>query len=262
MTFYPIFARFNLAIWCIFKLLHAPNVLKLAYTYPHMNREPIKKGGYCHVYNRGVDKRSVFSEPADYKRFLAYLYLLNTEEDLRANDIIKARTFERILTLPRQKPLVAIGAYCLLPTHFRGYATPLVRNGVSRFMQRVQTAYTMYFNRKYKRIGALFQSTFKSRHIKDELDARFLLAFMHLLPISLVDPEWKDLDRGELIRFEKDIAGYPYSSIGEYLSGTFSIVNPSGFPALLSPKHRVDDHVTMWLRARNEYRSLQRPTHM
>lgn len=223
-----------------------------------MKREPVKKGTYYHVYNRGVDKRSIFSEPEDYQRFLAYLYLLNTEEELRANDIINARGLDKIRTLPRQRPLVAIGAYCLMPTHFRAYVAPLVRNGLSRFMQRVQTAYTMYYNRKYKRAGTLFQGTFKSRCIKDELDAHFLLAFTHLLPISLVDPDWKDLDRGELLRFERDVADYPYSSIGEYLTGTFSILDEARLPILLASTHRIDDHVTMWLTARNKFRAQQR----
>lgn len=223
-----------------------------------MKREPMKKGTFYHVYNRGVDKRAIFSKSEDYQRFLAYLYLLNTEDELRANDIINARTLEKIRTLPRQKPLVAIGAYCLMPTHFRVYAAPLVKDGLSRFMQRVQTAYTMHFNRKYKRSGALLQGTFKSKRIADDIEARFLFSFMHLLPISLVDPEWKELDRGELIRFERDIAGYPYSSISEYLIGPFSIIDSAHLPTLRAPSRRIEDHITMWLTARNQFHSQNR----
>jgi putative transposase len=39
----------------------------------------------------------------------------------------------------RESPLVAIAAYCLMPNHFHILLTPLVENGISKFMQKLST---------------------------------------------------------------------------------------------------------------------------
>ena len=221
-----------------------------------MKRIPLQQDQFYHFYNRGVDKRIVFSDPTDYKRFQAYLYLLNTQEKIRPSDIISAHDDENIFSLQRGKPLVAIGAYCLMPNHFHGYATPLVENGLSKFMQRVQTAYTMYFNQKRKRSGALFQGVFKTQMMEDEADARQLVAFIHLSPIALVDPEWAELNGTELARFKKEIGGYQYSSIGEYLNSKHIITDLTKFPKYFSSRRHVDDHLSMWLRAKEANKAI------
>lgn len=219
-----------------------------------MKRQQIRQGSFYHFYNRGVDKRIVFSEPSDYKRFQAYLYLLNTQEKIRPSDILSAHGDEKIFSLARGNPLVAIGAYCLMPNHFHGYATPLVENGLSKFMQRVQTAYTMYFNQKRKRSGALFQGVFRTQPMDDEADARQLVAFIHLSPIALVDPAWAELNAAELARFKKEIREYPYSSIGEYIAGEPVITDISKFPKYFQSRRHVDDHLSMWLRAKEAHK--------
>ena len=56
-------------------------------------------------------------------------------------------------------------AYCLNPNHYHFILTPLVEKGIEKFMQRIGTGYTMYFNEKNKRSGSLFQGKFKSKHI-------------------------------------------------------------------------------------------------
>ena len=130
------------------------------------------EGEYYHLYNRGVDKRVVFSRTPDYKRFLAYLYILNSTESVRPTDILEKNNFDRAMTQRRGEQLVSIGAYCLMPNHFHLYVTPRIDDGISRFMQKVSTAYTMYFNKKYERSGALFQGTFKAQHVHRDVHAR------------------------------------------------------------------------------------------
>ena len=132
--------------------------------------------GYYHIYNRGVDKREVFSGSADYKRFLLSLFLMNDEVDglmIRWRNFFAShpnsspQEFLR-LNLSERKELVNVIAYCCNPNHYHFVLRQLRERGIERFMQRVATGYTMYYNEKYHRTGALFQGRFKSSPIKSE----------------------------------------------------------------------------------------------
>jgi len=217
-----------------------------------MGRIKAVKGEFYHVYNRGVDKKIIFSEQSDYERFVAYLHLLNTKDNLRPADIFDHYTTEEVLTSTHERPLVALGAYCLMPNHFHLYATPLVENGLSKYMQRIQTAYTMYFNQKNGRGGVLFQGAYKTRHVDRDPYAKFLFSYIHLNPASLIDPDWKSADTGEFLRFRNHIRTYPYSSIKEYLSGKHTVTDPEKFPKYFGSKKDIDSHIDMWLRFRTE----------
>jgi REP element-mobilizing transposase RayT len=62
-------------------------------------------------------------------------------------------------------PLVQFVAFCLNPNHFHFILTQLEDHGIEKFMHRLGTGYTKYFNGKYLRSGALFQGRFKANHI-------------------------------------------------------------------------------------------------
>lgn len=211
-----------------------------------MRKTIFAEGEYYHLYNRGVDKRVVFTDKQEYERFLAYLYYMNDAERTRLTDDLR-------LTLeakPREKgwkPLVAIGAYCLMPNHFHLYATPCVEGGISKFMQRVQTAYTMYFNERHARSGALFQGTFKSQHVERENYAKYLFSYIHLNPAKLKDVKWKERKARDMKRLENFVAEYPYSSMGEYLRRDFKITNPEAFPEYFRTRSDFSAHITDWL---------------
>ena len=61
--------------------------------------------------------------------------------------------------------LVEIVAYCLNPNHYHLIVKQISEKGIERFMQKIGTGYTNYFNKRYERSGALFQGKFKSIHI-------------------------------------------------------------------------------------------------
>jgi len=66
------------------------------------------------------------------------------------------------------EPLVSIVVYCLNPNHFHFILKQNIDGGIAKFMQKLQGAYTYYFNVKNKRSGALLQGTFKSQLISNE----------------------------------------------------------------------------------------------
>ncbi len=141
-----------------------------------MRKAQLVNHEYYHIYNRGVDKREIFSDDRDYKRFLLSMLLMNDEKDglmirwrnfLASRPNSSANEFLR-LNLSKRKELVEIIAYCCNPNHYHFILRQLRDRGIERFMQKIATGYTMYFNEKYHRTGALFQGRFKSSHIKSE----------------------------------------------------------------------------------------------
>ena len=203
---------------------------------------------FYHLYNRGVDRRVIFENAQDYKRFLVYLRLLNDEGSVRVNNIFTSdKSVAEIYNIEQKSPLVAIGAYCLMPNHFHLLVTPLVEGGLSRFMQRLQTAHTMYFNQKYERTGSLFQGTFKAEHVDDDVYMRYLYAYIHLNPAKLKDPLWKERKSRDFQKMEDFILTYPYSSVGEYVNRKHTITNPKLFPEYFSSEFDFSQELIFWL---------------
>lgn len=188
------------------------------------------EGEFYHVYNRGVEKRVIFKNASDYKRFLALLYLVNSDKAVEFRNNFSNMTLEEIFNQKRGEPLVAIGAYCLMPNHFHLLLTPLMGGGISKFMLKLQTGYSMYFNKKNERVGSLLQGTFKSQHVDNDIFLRYLFAYIHLNPAKLNNSQWKTLPKNLFHQIKKFIFDYTYSSLQEFISGEFRIVNPKLFP--------------------------------
>jgi REP element-mobilizing transposase RayT len=119
------------------------------------------EGEYYHIYNRGVDKRNIFLNELDLKRFLQSMEEFNTKNPIGS---LYENSFVKQLG-GRTSKLVNFVAFCLNPNHYHFIITPLTEKGIEKFMQRLGTGYTMYFNEKQKRTGSLFQGKFKSKHI-------------------------------------------------------------------------------------------------
>lgn len=137
--------------------------------------------GYYHIYNRGVDKRKIFLDSQDLYYFLDNLIIFNIKErtSISTSDSNLRKLAKQIAK--QSKPLVKIVAYALLPNHFHLILKEIGEGGISKFMQKISTSYTMYFNEKYDRSGALFQGTFKAKPINDliVLSSYVNLNFIH-----------------------------------------------------------------------------------
>src|SRR3989344_7211266 len=125
---------------------------------------------FYHVYNRGNNKRVIFNKPFDLDRFLTSIEYFNNvesigsiyEESLFRDKKLGGSTSK--LGLGSEK-LVDIVAYCLNPNHFHFILKQLSVDGIQKFMHRLGTGYTMYFNEKYKNSGSLFQGRYQAIHV-------------------------------------------------------------------------------------------------
>lgn len=150
-----------------------------------MRKTEFANGEYYHIYNRGVDKRQVFMDDYDYKRFLISIILSNDIQDglidrwrnLKRSD--PEASFQNFRRLSLRKPLIDIVAYCFNPNHYHIILGQLVERGIEIFMHRLGTAYTMYFNKRHKRSGSLFQGSFKAIHIDSNEYLLYLSAYVN-----------------------------------------------------------------------------------
>ncbi|HEY9583995.1 MAG TPA: transposase [Candidatus Paceibacterota bacterium] len=138
-----------------------------------MRAAPFVEDQYYHIFNRGVDKRNIFSDTEDLVRFFQSMELFNSAEpigsifEVQKSGQLGAKHPTDKKAVP-VKRLVEFVAYCLNPNHFHFILRQLAEGGISEFMKRLGGGYTNYFNERYKRAGALFQGTFKSKLIDSD----------------------------------------------------------------------------------------------
>lgn len=198
---------------------------------------PFSVGEWYHCYNRSIEKRIAFADTRDYHRFLELLYLANDVSPLR-HDTIGNRKFEEVLDIPRGKKLVAIGAFCLMPHHFHLVLSEASEGGITTFMRKVGTAYTLYFNARHGREGNLFLKPFRSRHVSTDDHLQHLISYVHCNPVSLYEPEWRSTHVVDPRFLGERIAAYPHSSFGAH-TGARTLTNAILDTNIFSVTHTV-----------------------
>lgn len=176
-----------------------------------------------HVYNRGVEKRKIFQNNSDKFRFIHDLFEFN-DKKAALNTLYRFNKHKQYIEVkPRyiekkpRKLIVKILAFCLMPNHFHLLLQPIVENGMSRFMQKLSTGYTMYFNKKYERIGSLFQGTYKSVRIANDAHLIHIPYYIHLNPLDLKYPEWRDKKVKNYMAAMQFLENYRWSSFPDYI---------------------------------------------
>lgn len=180
-----------------------------------MRKIAISVGEFYHLYNRGTEKRTIFLGPSDYSRFMNLLYLCNSEMNIVFRDIPIGRAYE----YDRGEPLVEIISHCLMPNHFHLLVREKTEGGTAKFMLKLLTAYSMYFNKKNRRTGALFEGRFKAKHADTDEYLKYLMAYIHLNPVKLIDSTWKDDGIKDHAAAENFLATYEYSSYTDWKDG-------------------------------------------
>lgn len=160
-----------------------------------------------HIYNRGSEKRIIFHDKRNYKRFITTLkYYQLSGPKPKLSHFFKYQRFK-----PNQaQKLVEVLAYCLMPNHFHLLIKQLKEGGITEMLSKLSLSYTKYFNTKYDRVGPLFQGEFKAVYIENDEQLVHVSRYIHLNPITSL-----------LI---KDLSKFEFSSYLEYLE-----TNPDGF---------------------------------
>ncbi len=124
-----------------------------------MARKPrIEKVGFYHVVNRGVARGRVYRQERDYERFLEIVQGASEEYDF------------------------TVHSYCLMDDSYH-LLLQTTRENLSRLMQKINAKYSIYFNKKYDRIGPLWQGRFASWYVYDETYLHTLIRYIESTPI-------------------------------------------------------------------------------
>lgn len=157
---------------------------------PH-RRIPFITNYHYHLFNRGVAKQKIFFDREDYEHFLNYMDLYSK---IRANR--------------KEAVVITIECYCLMPNHFHLLVKQHVEKGIEKYLRRFLTAYSMYFNHKYQRVGPLYQGRTQGKIVDNIPSIKRVSRYIHRNPQKLFVKEG-------INSFLK----YEFSSLPSYLSG-------------------------------------------
>ena len=122
-------------------------------------RERITEAGIYHIINRGVERRNIFLDDFDYDFFSGLLLKLTKDYD------------------------VIVHTYCLMTNHYH-ILLETHQNNLSKVIQFLNDKYAKYFNKKYKRIGHLWQGRFKSFALYDDAHFWVVSKYIERNPIA------------------------------------------------------------------------------
>jgi len=178
----------------------------------------LASGYFYHIMNRGVEKRDVFLDAADYQRFLSGLSYYR-----HINPPVKLSTYLRVKSDIRDvynhklqessKRHADVLCYALLPNHFHLLVKQNEDAGISSYLHQLLDSYTKYFNKRYTRVGSLFQGTFKAVLIESDEELLHVSRYIHLNPFT-----------GYLVKSLQESFEYPWSSVKNYLSDSSSFI--------------------------------------
>lgn len=205
------------------------------------------RGEFYHIYNRGNGKQTIFHDKKDMDHFLQLLCISNKTKHFELREVT-----DSVYGHEKDTPLVAIGAYCLISNHFHLLVTPLIENGISLFMQKLSTAYVMYYNKKHKRTGGLFEGKFKSRHIDNDNYLKYIFSYIHLNAVKFIDPTWKTHGLKNVSKTREYLSTYKYSSYLDFLGKDEEreesvILDLTPFPKYFPNGKSFEKEVVSWI---------------
>lgn len=224
-------------------------------------KENFIEGEFYHLYNRGNSKQKIFLDDQDKSRFVKMLYLSNSKKRINFREDIVRRKIDA-WEFDRGNTIVSIGAWVLMPNHFHllvtipfqtsdvGKQQENRKNSISMFMKKICTSYSKYFNTKYKRTGGLFETNFRSSYIDTDPYAKYIFSYIHLNPIKLIDPKWKENGIKDIESAKKFIKNYEWSSYQDYCDKKreqAKILSIKDFPDYFDNPSVFENEIFDWL---------------
>ncbi|MDD4831039.1 MAG: transposase [Candidatus Pacebacteria bacterium] len=213
-------------------------------------------GEIYHIITRGVEQRRIFMNDQDYWRGIFSLYEFNddssvTIRDRRSKRISANRGRASVIFEEEggRNTLVEILAFVFMPNHIHLLLCQEKEEGISRFLQKLNTGYARYFNEKYKRVGPLFQGRFKASRVEGNEYLKTLFVYIHTNPIGIIEPGWKERGIKDVEKAKEFLEDYRWSSYLDYLGH-------NNFPSLtkrdflnntFEEKERMISFVSDWI---------------
>ena len=188
-----------------------------------MRKEPFGIGDYVHVYNRGNKKQAIVKDEHDKQHFLQILFYFNTEttppnqfQDLRSNLRFNLNEFIWLDSWAPRKPIVKILAFMLMKNHFHLLLEEVADGGIAKFMQRLGTGMTMYYNTRHQETGTLFQGSYKAKVVDRDLYLKYLNVYIQVKNGFELYNGGFEVAMKEFDKAYKWVTEFPYGSLSYY----------------------------------------------
>ena len=167
---------------------------------------------YYHIYNRGMQKQPIFETDKDRLRFLFLLLVFQGKDSIKnisreIKQSVQSSTLHIKPELEKEvlkNRTIELVSFCLMPNHFHLQILEKTEGGIAKYMQRILTAYTKYFNVRHQKSGHLLQGSYKSVLMEDDVQLMHTSAYIHKNPRELTS--WKGREDE-----------YPWSSFQDYI---------------------------------------------
>lgn len=212
---------------------------------------------FYHVIKRGVEERNIFLDDEDRLRFINSLLVFNDTSpalwNMRA--FWNQRDPASLITsgYKPENPLVEIHSFALMDNHFHLLLKQIKENGISNLMNKLG-GYSYYFNKKYDRVGPLFQGRFKAVLIKTEEQLKNVFVYINTNPVGLIEPGWKEKGVEDFRKSLQFLEEYKWSSCMDYLKnqGYYFFVDKIFFMKLLRGAEGCKEEIESWLKYKVE----------
>jgi len=184
-----------------------------------IREEQFVTGEYYHVFNRGVDRSTVFRNSHDYQFFLSALEFYHYRESpmrfsmFRRLNIVTASVARS--RLEKSGNNVSVLAYAFMPNHFHLLVRQDIENGIHQFLFKALNSFAKYLNTKHRRVGPVFQGNFQAVHIDTDEQLLHVSRYIHLNPVVAN------------IATMQSLATYPWTSYPTYISSSQGWINIS-----------------------------------
>lgn len=208
---------------------------------------------FYHVVKRGVEGRKIFLDDEDRTRFICSLLVFNDEEpapwSMRAFWNQRDPASLMVSSYNVESPLVQIHSFALMDNHFHLLLKQVEDHGISNFMNKLG-GYSYYFNKKYHRVGPLFQGRFKAILIKTEEQLKNAFVYVNTNPIGLIEPSWKENGIKDFKTSKQFLTDYQWSSYPDYSGheNFASLLKKDFFLHLFDGQENCKKEVESWLR--------------
>jgi hypothetical protein len=171
-----------------------------------------------HIVARATDGKAIFESEEDSSRFIFQMYAANIgrpvinlyRKDIKkaARGLLAGEQLPKGFVVQEHDPLVDIFSFVLAKDHYHLGLVPGQKEGIPKFMQKLNLAYAKYFNMKYKRQGALFEGRFAGAPITSPVQLNVILRYINIKKVLDVYESGAKEEKTPL-----DFLGaYPYSS--------------------------------------------------
>jgi putative transposase len=198
---------------------------------------PIRKETFVndeiyHITARRLGDELLFIDDEDYYRCIFSFIEFNNSRAVEMRNRNSNRTGNGVRDSVEKEELVECLAFCLMPNHLHLLLRQVKDRGISKFMNKFGSGYARYFKEKHniKQKGYFFQGRFNSVRIEDDRQLWAVFAYIHLNPVSIVKPLWKEKGIKNYKKIMEFLENYKWSSYLNYLGKkNFSLLTKRDF---------------------------------